>query len=122
MRKLLFYCLLASLCPAASTCAQSPPAAVRPLSIGDTVPDIAFTHLVNYKSATAKLSDFKGRLVILDFWSSWCGNCIRLFPYMDSLQQAFKGQVQVILVNTKSRASKDDSQKISRILRQVGQK
>ena len=72
---------------------------VKPLRIGDTVPDITLTHVYNYSSCTIKLSDLKGKLVILDFWSTWCGSCIAAFPEMEKLQKEFANQLQVVLVN-----------------------
>ena len=101
---------LAFLTAALSVSAQSTPATIRPLTIGDTVPDIEFTNLLNYYSKTARLSDFKGKLVILDFWATWCGSCIRKLPLLDSLQNAFKNDVQFILVNSK--ATTDTREKI----------
>lgn len=72
---------------------------VQPLGIGDLVPGITITHLYNYSSPTLRLSDLKGRLVILDFWSTWCGACIESFPKMHRLQQEFGNKVTFILVN-----------------------
>jgi len=94
--------------------AQSLP--VKPLTIGDTVPDVVFNKVTNYKDTTAKLSDFKGKLIILDFWSSWCTSCIALFSHMDSLQHRFQNNLQIILVNTKSKMTKDDAPKINKLL------
>lgn len=83
----------------------------KPLSIGDRVPDIAFS-MVNYKSAVARLSDFKkSKLVLLDFWATWCGTCIGSFPKLDALQDQFGDQLQVILVN--SEGSGDTEKKIA---------
>lgn len=78
--------------------AQSPP--VRALSIGDTVPDITLTNVYNYPDSVIRLSDLKGKLVILDFWATWCGSCIEAFPKMQELQEDFGEKLQVILVNT----------------------
>ncbi|MBN8876921.1 MAG: redoxin domain-containing protein [Sphingobacteriales bacterium] len=78
--------------------AQSAPATIRPLTIGDTVPDIEFTNLINHSFKTARLSDFKGKLVILDFWATWCFPCIELFPELDSLQTQFKADLVIFAV------------------------
>lgn len=103
--------------PVVSCFAQSPPVNnMGQLTIGDTVPDIPFTNVYNYPVSKIRLSDLKGKLIILDFWASWCGNCIRLFPHMDSLQRKFGDQVQIILFNTQSKASHDDEPKIKKII------
>lgn len=71
------------------------------LKIGDIVPDtITFKGLVNYPVKNPKISDFKGKLVILDFWSTWCGTCIASMPQMEELQKKFKDRIQVILINS----------------------
>jgi thiol-disulfide isomerase/thioredoxin len=69
------------------------------LTVGDKVPDLQFT-MVNYPLRTVKLSEFYGKLVLLDFWGTWCLSCISRFPKLDSLQNKFKDQFQIILVNT----------------------
>lgn len=81
---------------------QKKGADISPLKIGDKVPDIPFGKMYNYSNKPAKLSDFKGKLVILDFWATWCGGCLHSFPKLDSLQRKYSDKLQVILVNTKS--------------------
>lgn len=73
---------------------------IRPLSIGDTVSDIVLNHLINYKTPTARLLDFRGKLVILDFWSTGCSSCIAAMPKMEALQKQFDGRLQIVLVNS----------------------
>ena len=80
--------------------AQSPRA--RPLHIGDKMPELALTNIINYKTSTAALSDFKGKVLILDFWATWCTSCIIHFREEDSLQKLYKSELQVLLVNTKT--------------------
>jgi thiol-disulfide isomerase/thioredoxin len=110
MRKLL---VLAMLCPLLST-GQQPNKAITPLTIGDTLPDMALSRIINYKPSTACLSSFKGKLLILDFWATWCTACLKHFPQMDSLQQQYKSEVQVLLVNAKNTG--DDEKKIQAFL------
>lgn len=69
------------------------------LGVGDQVPDYTFTNLINYPTNTAKVSDFKGKLLILDFWSTSCVSCIASWPKLIKLQENFKNKIQIILVN-----------------------
>lgn len=52
---------------------------------------IDFT-LTNLKGENVKLSDFKGKVVILDFWATWCGPCKASFPGMQKLVDKYKGE------------------------------
>lgn len=46
------------------------------------------------------IQHFKGKVVYLDFWASWCGPCVESFPFMNSLHKDFKAQgLQVLAVN-----------------------
>ncbi|HTN05983.1 TlpA disulfide reductase family protein [Agriterribacter sp.] len=97
---------LALLSAGTSASAQTTPsAAIRALTIGDTVPDIELTNLINYPSKTARLSDFKDKHIIIDFWSTWCGACIKLFPDLEQLQKDFKDNLIIIAVTTQSEES-----------------
>jgi len=60
---------------------------IAPLKIGDPVPDIILENMVNYSGKTAHLSDFKGKLLILDFWATWCGPCKMFAPVIDEIAE-----------------------------------
>ncbi|WP_183877024.1 TlpA family protein disulfide reductase [Pedobacter sp. AK017] len=56
--------------------------------------------LTDQNGKTRHLSDFKGRVVLLDFWFTGCKNCIDAHPYIDSLRTLFKNRdVAFISIN-----------------------
>jgi thiol-disulfide isomerase/thioredoxin len=64
--------------------------------IGNPAPDIAFTWVSD--SGTQKsFADFKGKVVMIDFWATWCGPCRAVFPKMAQLADRYKGHDVVIL-------------------------
>ena len=66
--------------------------------------------MVNYIKPTLNLDDLKGKFIILDFWATWCSSCIANFPKLDSLQEKYKGSLNIILVNTRN--TNDDKKKV----------
>lgn len=61
------------------------------LSIGDKIPDRTW-------SAIPKSG--KEKLIILDFWATYCGGCIKAFPKMESLQKEFGNDLRIVMVNS----------------------
>lgn len=89
------------LCLALKCFSQEAATTARPLSIGDSIPhDLVLSDVYNYPVSKIRLSDLKGKFIILDFWATWCGACIATFPKMHQLQARFGDNLQVILVNT----------------------
>ncbi|HWJ24961.1 MAG TPA: TlpA disulfide reductase family protein [Flavisolibacter sp.] len=67
--------------------------------VGDTVADIRLDNLINFPRTSAHLSEFKGQIVILDFWNTYCLGCIQSWAKLLSLQKKFGDRIKVILIN-----------------------
>lgn len=51
------------------------------ISIGDKAPDFTFTTL---NGKTTSLGELQGKVVLLNFFATWCGPCVREMPYLQS--------------------------------------
>jgi thiol-disulfide isomerase/thioredoxin len=61
---------------------------------------VALVSLLGIPAAQAQgldLSRYRGKIVLVDFWASWCTPCRHSFPWLDSLQQRYEDQGLVVL-------------------------
>lgn len=58
--------------------------------------------LVNMSGETVNLSDLKGKVVVLDFWATWCGPCKISFPGMQAAVNKYKDdkEVEFLFIDT----------------------
>jgi thiol-disulfide isomerase/thioredoxin len=67
-------------------------------TVGQPSGEWRFPVIVNGPVRSGALSTFRGKLLILDFWATWCSPCIGAMPHVLSLQKQFGANVQFLLV------------------------
>lgn len=67
------------------------------LDIGQKYADIKLDTLLNFTSTEANLSALNDKPLIIDFWFTTCGSCIRSIPDLDSLHKVYGGKFNVLL-------------------------
>jgi peroxiredoxin len=67
---------------------------VRVINAGDMAPDFK---IVSDSGRTYTRSDFGGKLLVLNFWASWCAPCVQEVPSLDALQRTMATEGVVVL-------------------------
>lgn len=69
------------------------------------VPEVDFQ---TFAGESLPIASLRGKVVILNFWASWCGPCTEEFPLMLGIAEQFAGSVQIVAVsNDATRADAD---------------
>jgi peroxiredoxin len=76
---------------------------VEAIGPGEAAPDFALT---TFDGKTLRLADFRGHLVLLNFWASWCGPCVEEMPHLAAWQRDYGAAgLQVIGVSMDDEAA-----------------
>jgi len=73
--------------------------------VDDKAPDFS---LKSVDGKTIKLSDYKGKIVILDFWATWCQPCRKGIPDLVLIQKKYKDDVVIIGISVDADKTKKD--------------
>ncbi len=75
---------------------QDEPVSYQELQEGDTAPDFT-ANLAD--GSTFTLSEQSGKVVLLNFWATWCGPCVGEMPAFEKLYKEYGDEVAVLAVN-----------------------
>jgi peroxiredoxin len=71
--------------------------------VGQTAPEITFT---TFSGESIQLSSYKGKVVFLDFWATWCGPCRIEMPHIQALHDEMKSRGDVVFIGASNEPQK----------------
>ncbi len=93
---------------------------IKPLKVGDSIPESVWDLPIDIVNAPSKSDPFKlnqfrdKKLIIIDFWATWCSPCIKSIHKLDSLQPIFKDELAVFAT------SYEDAERVNTFLKKQG--
>lgn len=79
--------------------------AKKELKIGDAAPEVS-VKMVNDSEfgKTFTLAEFKDKVIVMEFWATWCPPCKKSIPHLSKLQEKYKDKVVVIGISGEEKA------------------
>lgn len=92
-KRMLFILAMAAIIGSLAVQGCIPPAP-PPMEVGHPAPDFTLTDL---EGNTVTLSDFRGKVVFINFWASWCPPCRAEMPEIEAVYQEYKDKGVVFI-------------------------
>lgn len=74
------------------------------IDVGDSIPELVLNDVYDQPNSMINLGNTsKDKLVILDFWATWCGACLGAMPKLDSIATAYSEELIIITITKQSK-------------------
>jgi thiol-disulfide isomerase/thioredoxin len=105
--KYIAICFIATLIAVSAKAGARPQKPVMPADslMNDTAPDFVLKDL---NGKTVSLADYKGKILVLDFWATWCSYCRKSFPSTQLLINKYKNNPKVAFLFVDAREMKEN--------------
>ncbi len=67
--------------------------------VNDATKDFTVNKILNYSVAESTFQQLNDKLLVVDFFGTWCIPCIKALPKLSALQEKYKGQINIVLVS-----------------------
>ena len=69
--------------------------------VGNSAPELKLETITEAKPV--KLSDYAGKVVVLDFWATWCGPCMEALPKLAKIQGEYGDKIQILAISSEEK-------------------
>ena len=67
--------------------------------VNDPIGDFSVTKILNYTRSYSTFAELNQKLLVVDFFGTWCVPCLKALPKLSALQRQFKNEVLILLVS-----------------------
>ena len=67
-------------------------------TVGDKAADFTINKILNSSVSSSSFQRMNDRLLVIDFFGTWCVPCVRALPKLSALQETYKDNVRILLV------------------------
>jgi thiol-disulfide isomerase/thioredoxin len=72
-------------------------------AVNDLAGDFPIREILNHTSGSSTFLEWNDRLLVIDFFGTWCAPCVKALPKLTAFQQKYKQEIRILLVSEESR-------------------